>query len=243
MGSSASVTDNGARTSAGPLRGAATTSAAIDHISRSLDEMSRQLRRSYLESTRALVAAVEARDPYWKAHSSTVAQYARNIAQRLNLSEVEIQSIETAAMLHDIGKIGVPDAILNKSGPLTDEEFEVVKRHPAIGVGILGHTTYLKKELPLILHHHERHDGAGYPAGLAGEQIPLGARVLNVADALDTMLSRRSYKSPMTPGQARRELLRCRGGQFDPRVVDAALRWLDETNEADLVLAAEDAPA
>lgn len=184
------------------------------------------LRRAVLESTRALVAAVEAKDKYTQQHSLTVKMYSRWIAQAMGLGEDAIESLETAALLHDIGKIGIPDAILTKPGPLTAEEYEIVKRHPRIGVDILSHSSHLQRELPLILHHHERVDGRGYPDGLEGDAIPLGARILNVADSLDAMLSQRSYRKPLTLEQAREELRRNRGSQFDAEVVDATMQWL-----------------
>ncbi len=187
-----------------------------------------QLRRSYLESTRALVAAVEARDPYTHDHSQRVSQHAKTIATRMNLGHREISRIETAAILHDIGKIGIPDNILQKTERLLPEEFDVVRCHPTIGVKILGHTTYLRRELPIILHHHERFDGNGYPDGLAGEQIPIGARVLAAADALDAMLSRRAYRNALSMSEVRLEFSKHRGTQFDPVIVDVVLEWLSE---------------
>ena len=193
-----------------------------------VEMMDTHLRRSYLESTRALVAAVEAKDAFTERHSSRVARYCRLIAERLGLSRSHTESIATSAMLHDIGKIGVPDAILNKPGPLREAEFDIVRRHPSIAIEILGHTTFLNEELPYILHHHERYDGTGYPAGLAGEQIPLGARILAVADSLDAMLSTRSYKAPLTLRRAKIELVRCKGKQFDPKVIDATMAWLED---------------
>lgn len=198
------------------------------NLNDSLQMLGEQLRRSYLESTRALVAAVEARDPYTHDHSQRVSHYAKGIAMRLGLNLHEVSRIETAAILHDIGKIGIPDAILQKTDRLLPEEFGIVRRHPTIGVKILGHTTYLKKELPLILHHHERYDGSGYPAGLVGEQIPIGARILAVADALDAMLSRRAYRAALSMQETKEELKRHRGTQFDPAVVDVLLDWLEE---------------
>lgn len=198
------------------------------HMNESLHMLGEQLRRSYLESTRALVAAVEARDPYTHQHSQRVSYYAKGIATRMGLDKREVSKIETAAILHDIGKIGIPDSILRKTDRLSPDEFEVIRSHPAIGVKILGHTTYLRRELPLILHHHERYDGRGYPAGLAGEAIPIGARVLAVADALDAMLSRRAYRSALSMLKTKRELRSHSGTQFDPAVVDVLLAWLEE---------------
>jgi len=181
-----------------------------------------------IESTRAMVAAVDARDPYTRAHSVSVAAYAVAIGRRMGLSAAAVESLRKAALLHDVGKIGVPDAILTKPGPLTAEEFNTVKRHPEIAIEILGHLSVFAEQLPLILHHHERYDGRGYPAGLAGERIPLGARILAVADALDTMLSQRTYKPAYNVDQVRAELIACSGRQFDPAVVQATLTLLDE---------------
>ncbi|RJP33898.1 MAG: HD domain-containing protein [Phycisphaerales bacterium] len=178
------------------------------------------------EVTRALVAAVEAKDPYTNLHSEKVAEYADRIAARLGLSPRQSAVLRNAAVLHDVGKLGVPDAILCKPGPLTDEEFQTIKRHPRIGVDILRHISHLTAELPLILHHHERFDGSGYPDGLAGDAIPFGARILAVADALDAMLSRRSYKEPFKIDRAMDELVQQKGRQFDPVVVDHTIECL-----------------
>ena len=181
-----------------------------------------------IESTRALIAAVEAKDPYTRAHSVTVARYAQAIADRLALPSEMTFAIHSAALLHDVGKIGVPDAILTKPGPLTEGEYTVVKRHPETALDILSHFSFLADERSIILHHHERFDGDGYPAGLSGQQIPIGARIVAVADALDTMLSLRSYKKPLSIQEARKELSSAAGKQFDPMVVNATLAWLDE---------------
>ncbi len=187
------------------------------------------LRSTYVESTRALVAAVEVKDPHTRAHSLAVATYAETIGKRMQLSARLIETVRAAAMLHDVGKIGVPDAILTKPGPLTDDEFEIVKRHPETALEILGHVSFLSEERPLILHHHERFDGRGYPAGLAGDRIPIGARILAVADALDTMFAPRTYKEPYDISRVRRELSAGGGRQFDPAVAEATLHWLAET--------------
>lgn len=200
-----------------------------DEVARWVQRLRQHIRSTYMESTQALVAAVDARDPYTRAHSVTVAAYADAIARHMNIPARTITTIRAAGLLHDIGKIGVPDAILTKPGPLDDAEFALMKRHPQTAVDILGHVSFLREERPLILHHHERFDGNGYPAGLSKERIPLGARVLAVADALETMLSARSYKAPFAVGRVRDELVSGAGSQFDPNVVDATLRWLDET--------------
>jgi putative nucleotidyltransferase with HDIG domain len=180
------------------------------------------------ESTRAMVAAIDARDPYTRVHSVSVAAYAEAIGRRMGLSAPVLASLRKAALLHDIGKIGVPDAILTKPGPLTADEYDTVKRHPEIAIEILGHLSFLEEQLPLILHHHERYDGRGYPSGLVGERIPIGARILAVADALDTMFSPRTYKPAYQLDQVRAELIAGSGRQFDPAVIQATLALLDE---------------
>jgi energy-coupling factor transport system substrate-specific component len=202
--------------------------STVERISHWVERVRQQLRSTYVESTRALVAAVEAKDPCTRAHSMTVARYAEAIGTRMGLPTNLIKTLRAAAALHDVGKIGVPDAILTKSGPLTDEEFAVVKRHPETGLEILGHVSFLTDERPLILYHHERYDGTGYPCGLAGDQIPVGARVLAVADSLDAMLSARSYKEPYDVQRVCRELEVESGQQFDPAIAAQTLRWLQQ---------------
>jgi len=192
-------------------------------------DVQRELRRVYLESIRALVAAVEAKDPYTEKHSVVVSYYCEVLAQRLRLSSELVETLKTAAILHDIGKIGIPDAILKKPAPLTQSEFHAVRLHPQHAVQIIEHASFLSAELPLVLHHHERYDGWGYPSGLAGEQIPLGARVLAVADSIDTMLSPRSYKPSYDIEHVRRELAAGAGRQFDPHVAAVAGEWLSES--------------
>jgi len=199
-----------------------------DDIAQWVQRLRQHIRSTYTESTYALVAAVDAKDPYTRAHSVTVACYAEAISRQLELPARTIKTVRAAALLHDIGKIGVPDAILTKPGPLDEEEFRLIRRHPETAVEILGHVSFLREEKELILHHHERFDGNGYPGGLARERIPLGARILAVADALETMLSARSYKAPYSMEQVRRELIAGAGSQFDPNVVDATLRWFDQ---------------
>lgn len=186
----------------------------------------RQLIHAQVDTILTLVAAVEAKDHYTEQHSVNVPLYAESIARAMHLAARETEVIKIAALLHDCGKIGVRDAILTKPGPLTAAEFAQVKRHPAIGAEILRSATNLRRELPLVLHHHERYDGTGYPAGLKRDEIPLGARILNVADSLDAMMFPRSYKQPLPPEAAAEELADCSGTQFDPEVAEVALRWL-----------------
>jgi len=171
-----------------------------------------------LEPIRALICAVEAKDPYTRRHSDHVSLYAAAIARELGLPEQAIRSVAVAALVHDVGKIGVPDHILTKPGPLTEEEFATVMRHPVLGEGIVRNLSAFAAEAQLVRHHHENWDGGGYPDGLKGEQIPLGARIIRVADAMDAMLMRRSYKSPYPLEAMTAELLRCCGTEFDPRI-------------------------
>lgn len=207
-------------------QGSASGRAGQDDEPEIAERVATTLRQTYLETTRALVATVEARDPFTQRHSRTVSLYCEVIASRLGLSAERMESLRTAALLHDIGKIGIPDVILQKPGPLNDEEFEIVKRHPGIAIEILGHASFLSAELPIILHHHESFDGSGYPYGLAGDEIPLESRVLAVADAVDTMLSPRSYKRPYTRTHVQEELTTGAGSQFDPEVARVAHEWL-----------------
>jgi diguanylate cyclase (GGDEF)-like protein/putative nucleotidyltransferase with HDIG domain len=187
-----------------------------------------QIRQAYLDATQALVAAAEAKEPFARRHSLIVSGYAEAIAKRMGLRPALMNTIRTAAILHDVGKIGVPDAILTKPGPLTPAEYELVKKHSETGTEILAHVGSLSDELPLILHHHERHDGKGYPKGLKGSEIPLGAGIIAVADAIDVMLSNRSYKNPFDREHVRHELIACSGKQFNPPVVEAAIDWLEQ---------------
>jgi putative nucleotidyltransferase with HDIG domain len=190
------------------------------------------LRSTQVDSMLALLAAVDAKDSYTRGHSMTVSAYVDAMAGRMDLRASARRVLQASALLHDIGKIGVPDRILNKPGPLSRAEFEVMKRHPQTAVEILDSMRSLSDHRRIILHHHERYDGSGYPSGLRGEDIPLGSRILAVADAVDTMLSRRPYKTPMSAGRVRAELVAQAGIQFDPAVVSVALRWLDDGGHA-----------
>lgn len=180
---------------------------------------------------RSLVNALEAKDRYTGKHSERVTQYAYNIATVMQCSAGEIESIQTVGYLHDIGKIGIADSILNKPSGLTKEEFELVKKHPTIGESIVAELGLSPDERAIIRHHHERWDGNGYPDGLSGEHIPLLARIIMVADAFDAMTSKRAYRQGMSVPNAIEELQRNRGKQFDSTVVDAFLVTLDKTEK------------
>ncbi len=178
--------------------------------------------RQMMNTIRALASAVDARDHYTHSHSARVAQLAVHTAKELD-SEAVITSreVELAGMLHDVGKIGIPDSILSKPDRLAPAEYAVVKSHAEIGARIVSHVEGLERVAQAILHHHERYDGLGYPSGLAGEDIPLAARILAVADVYDTLMSDRPYRHAVPFEDAMKEIARCKGTQFDPVVVDA----------------------
>ncbi len=171
----------------------------------------------------ALVGSIDAKDPYTCGHSQRVAFLARRIAEASGMGSHEAQRVFLSGLLHDVGKIGVPDAILLKPGRLTAEEFEVLKQHPEIGARILSHVPHIQDLRPGVIHHHERMDGRGYPHGLAGRDIPLVARILCLADSLDAMTTTRTYRSFLAPSVAIAEVRRCSGTQFDPRLAEALL--------------------
>ncbi len=178
------------------------------------------------DTIKVLALALDARDHYTHGHSQQVTEYAVDIAREIGLSCKEIDNIRDAGILHDIGKIGIPDAILLKPGRLTEEEYAQIKKHPVIGKKILEPVNCLADKIPLIYHHHERIDGQGYPEGLEGDNIPLGARILSVADAYQAMTSDRPYRKALPTLIAIEELKRFKGRQFDPDIVDAFLRVL-----------------
>jgi putative nucleotidyltransferase with HDIG domain len=172
-------------------------------------------------SLAALSAAIEARDPFARGHSSRVTVFAQAMARRIGFDKERLTALRLGALLHDVGKLSVPPAVLLKAGPLTEEEFERVRRHPVAGVHMLRSLDVPREVLPSVLHHHERWDGTGYPRGRKGERIPLAARILTVADSFDAMTSIRPYRAPRSPDSALDELRRCSGSQFDPELVVA----------------------
>jgi diguanylate cyclase (GGDEF)-like protein len=173
-----------------------------------------------LSAIYALAATVDAKNHYTHSHWEKVKEYAVILAKALNLEPTEISRLETCALLHDIGKIGISEKILNKPGKLTTEEWEVIKSHPQVGANIVSHTPQLAPCLAAILYHHERHDGLGYPKGLKGEEIPLEARILALADAFAAMTSERAYSNALTFEEALEEIKRGAGTQFDPQLVE-----------------------
>lgn len=184
------------------------------------------LEDSYLDTIRALVSAMEAKDPYTRGHSERVRKYAIKIAKELGLSSIEMKELDYAGYLHDIGKIGISDSLLTKVEPLTEVEYEIIKKHPDIGHNILKDVKHLSATCAIIRCEHERFDGNGYPNGLKKDEIPIGARVIAVADAFDAMTTDRPYRKAITKGEAMKVLREETGKQFDPKVVKAFLKIL-----------------
>ncbi len=187
-----------------------------------------ELQKAYHESILALMNTVEAKDPYTRGHSRRTSRYSLGIAQEMKAGEEECKKIKTAAELHDIGKIGVRDLIIGKAGSLSTGEFHSIQAHVLTGENILRPIEYLSFALPTVRHHHEHYDGSGYPDGLKGDEIPLGARIVAVADAFDAMTTQRPYNEPMPMRKALEELKSSGGKQFDPVVVDALVRFIAE---------------
>jgi len=188
----------------------------------------RKVKEAYFELITSLIKSLEAKDPYTQGHTQRVCEYAVMLAEKLQLPPEEIEKIKKAALLHDLGKIGIPDTILHKKGKLTPEEFNIIKQHEIIGAKILEHVKEFKDIIPYILYHHERFDGTGYPYGLAGDMIPLGAQIISIADAFDAMVTGRDYKKAYTIKEAVKELEKSKGTQFNPMLVDLFIEALKE---------------
>jgi putative nucleotidyltransferase with HDIG domain len=182
------------------------------------------LPQSILETVTSLAYAIDAKDQYTQGHSQKVSAYAALLAEAVGLSEAEVEEIRLGAVLHDVGKVGIPEQILNKSGPLNPEEWESMKTHVTYGGRLLEPLRPLARIRQMVFHHHEFFDGSGYPDALSGKDIPLGARIVTIADSYDTITSDRSYKKGRTAEQALSELERCAGTQFDPELVEAFVR-------------------
>jgi putative nucleotidyltransferase with HDIG domain len=195
----------------------------VDFFSLSLENayLLNNLKSAYFYTIKAITNSIEARDPYTRGHSERVTRFSKAIAEELNWDKNEIELIDWGGMLHDVGKIGISDSILNKPGKLTDDEYNAIKLHPLIGTQIIKNISFLEPVVPYILEHHERFDGKGYPRGVAGKNISIKGRLLAVADSFDAITTIRPYKKALKPENALKEILRNEGTQFDPEIVQA----------------------
>ncbi|MCK5218791.1 HD domain-containing protein [bacterium] len=200
-------------------------------LGKTFNEMAAHLKELYIGVLRAMAKALESRDKFSAGHDQRVAEYAAICAGNIRLSKDEVENIRLAAQVQNLGHIAVPDAIMGKTGRLTTEEYEKLKEHPVIGADILSQIKALRGTVSLVLHHHERFDGRGYPKGLKGKQIPLGARILAVADAYDAMISVRRHREAISRSAALEEIKKGAGTQFDPEIVRAFIETLNIIRE------------
>ncbi len=204
--------------------------AQMNEIKKINDELKNtydMLEKAYLESIETLRYTVEAKDTYTRGHSDRVSEFAVLIGKKVGLSAEDIRTLQIGGLFHDIGKIGVPDNILQKETKLTDDEYSEIKNHPSIGAHILSTATIFKDIIPIVKHHHERYDGNGYPGRLKGEEIPYLARITAIADSFDAMTSKRTYRDSLPIDVVISEFKRCRGTQFDPELDDVFLDILE----------------
>ncbi len=200
----------------------------------SREEEQKNIQKLFVQTAMALVDAIDAKDQYTQGHSSRVAKYSKKIAEMAGKNSSECEEIYYAALLHDVGKIGVPENIIQKNGGLNEQEFKAIKEHPDIGAQILQRITAIPYLSIGANFHHERFDGTGYPAGLKGEDIPEIARIIAVADAYDAMTSKRSYRDPLPQDKVREELIECSGVQFDPEYANIMVHLLDLDQEYEM---------
>ncbi|MHC4870907.1 MAG: HD domain-containing phosphohydrolase [Planctomycetota bacterium] len=200
-------------------------------FSRKMTESSKRSQKLFLNVLQVMAKVLETKDPYTRFHSENVAKYARKLARKCGYDDERLEMIQIAGILHDFGKIGIAEVVLNKKGSLTEPEYMAVQKHPLIASAILEPIEELKEVIQDIRHHHERFDGRGYPDKLCGEEIPLGARILCIADSFDAMTSNRAYHDSMTLSEAREEMMRCSGTQFDPELIKHLLDIQDEELE------------
>ena len=195
----------------------------VEERTAKLQQAYRTLKKAYLDSVKVLVEAIDAKDPYTRGHSDRVRRMSLEIASQLGFTEERLEILEYGALLHDIGKIGIKDEILRKPGALSPEEHQAIQEHPLIGVKILEGVEFFKDKIPMIRNHHEHFDGKGYPDGLAGEAIPLEARIIAVPDAFDAMASLRPHRGIMPLEDILLELEKYKGKQFDPKLLEIFL--------------------
>ncbi len=196
----------------------------VEERTAKLQQAYRTLKKSHLDSVKVLAEAIDAKDPYTRGHSDRVKRMSLAIAKKMGFSEERLENLEYGALLHDIGKIGIKDEVLQKQAPLSSEEYQYIQEHPLIGVKIVEGVEFFKDKIPMIRYHHEHYDGNGYPNGLAGEAIPLEARIISLPDAFDAMTSARPHRGVMPLQNVLAELEKCKGKQFDPKVLEIFLR-------------------
>lgn len=206
-------------------------SQQVENKTREVKTQSEKLEKMSMQIVTALSGAIDAKDTYTNGHSTRVAEYSAKIACRAGFSEEMQNNIYMMGLLHDVGKIGVPDAIINKPSRLSDEEYAIIKSHPVMGSGILNNITEFPQLMKGAKWHHERYDGKGYPDGLAGEEIPMEARIIAVADAYDAMSSKRSYRDVLPQETVRGEMVKGKGTQFDPYIADIMIELIDEDTD------------
>lgn len=197
-------------------------------LARSQQLLLAQLQQAYQASLIMFANAIELRDQYTRGHVERVVDYSQALARQMGWNSSQTNSLRFGSILHDIGKIYIRESILRKPGPLDESEWAEMKRHPVVGAELIKNIPYLAIAIPVVRHHHERWDGKGYPDGLAGEKIPMTARIVMVADALDAMTTSRAYQRKSTPEEAYEEILRCAGTAYDPDVVEALKGCWDE---------------
>jgi len=195
-----------------------------------------------LRAVHALVSAVESNDPYTYGHSRKVNTYAVALAEAIGLSTDQVANVSTAALLHDIGKIGIPDRVLNKKEKLNEKDWKAIKTHPKLGATIIRNVPHLAPCVNIVLYHHERWDGSGYPEGLKGEQIPIEARIIAIAESFDAMTSSLPYRPALPLEETIKELRKGAGLQFDPKLVDAFIRIVEAGLPGKGKTAKQDAP-
>ena len=203
----------------------------IKKINEKLSDTYQKLQNSYLESIQTLRYTVEAKDSYTRGHSDRVSEISVLLGKYLGLSDQDLEHLRLGGLFHDIGKIGVPDIILQKNSKLTDDEYSQIKQHPNIGIHILSNATIFNDILPIVEYHHEKFDGTGYPKKLAGNDIPYLARIAAIADSFDAMASRRAYRDSLPLEVIISEFERCKGSQFDPQMADVFLDILNNHYE------------
>lgn len=199
----------------------------IKKINEELTDTYDKLENAYLESIETLRYTVEAKDTYTRGHSDRVSEFSVLLGKALNLPEEDIKTLKIGGLFHDIGKIGVPDVILQKNSKLTDDEYSEIKNHPSIGAHILSTASIFQNIIPIVKHHHERYDGNGYPGKLQGNNIPYLARITAIADSFDAMTSKRIYRDSLPMETVISEFYRCKGTQFDPELTDVFLDILE----------------